>query len=1176
MNGGLMSLRVIAALSLLCLVPFASAATPVRSEARVYADSPGQLVALGDLLGELDICTVGKDEAGREFLVIDAEPEQLEQIRAAGLDVEVTWPDIRDKFRAMTGVDPDNVDAGRDFGYFFTYWEMLDTLRKLKAAYPLILDTFRIGPSFQNRWLFGVRISDNPTVDEPEPELFINGATHGREPLGTHACVRFATLLCQNYGTDSLVNWLVRNREFYIIPVMNPDGYVYNSDSGGSSSNWRKNRRGPVPPSIGIDLNRNYGYKWGYDNSGSSPTPSAETYRGPSRFSEVETRAVRSLLGTHKFRTCQDFHTYGRYNLYAWGYINSPMPQDSLVLKEMGDTFRVNNGYTQTGPIYRTIYPTNGGSTDYAQADTLKDSSLTDKKFITYGFCSELGINDFWYGWNLPAYVDSEVARNIPNLYYLARVSGVFFDPMRAVVNDSAQGNRTLQLDANETANLWFRVRNRAIHPLDSAYSISGKLRSLDTMVQVLDSVKSFPLCRRKDSTDNRAAQFAVYCRKGTNAGRVVPLRLELTYRDDTLTMTQPVNFTITIGSNPISLHDVGCTRLVAPAGSVDSGASVVPACSVYNYGDVSEGYNVRCRIGGLYNLTAAVTAHAAGTRVYVAFPAWVAAGRGTCAVSCSTELATDTTRVNDRRTGTVTVDVRDVACTRILTPADSADSGTVVVPACSVYNYGTTTPASYTVRLRVGTYSQPATVTSHVPGTAQYVTFPAWTATPPGTFTVTCSTELAGDLAAANNRKTGAFRVKSQGGSPPPGSGWALKASMPLTPSGRQVKDGGWLAYDAARARIFAAKGYKVGDFYSYNPATDSWKQLASWPAGTEGKLPQKGSAGCADGSGYIYATKGNNTQGFWRYDATGDWWAQKRDVPLGPSNKRVKGGTDIVYAQNGCCYLLKGYRNEFWKYFPTGDSWKQMPDAPAGANVKWDKGSWLAYDAAHFIYAHKAKFHEFYRYDTDKEQWEAGQLVAMPVIGSAGSKKAKDGSCGAWLNSAIYALKGGNTQEYWKHTTGTNYWVEKETIPKGAEGKKVKAGADLVSTGSVLFALKGNKTGQLWKYTPGAEFSMVGKGREGAVGLALESRDPAFRVIPNPLSGTGLLCYSLPAAANVTLRAYTADGRLVATLLSNRVLHGSGATRLNTVRLPPGVYLLRLDTGRSGPVQNFRLVVR
>ena len=1247
-----------------------AAATP-RMEARVYVESPEQATAkLGDLLGELDICTVDRTEGGREFLVINTDATQLAAIRATGVKVEVTWPDIREKFRKMTGVDPDNIDAGRNFGYFFTYWEMIDTLRRLASLYPAIVDTFKLGPSFQNRALWGLRISDNPTVDEAEPEIFINGATHAREPLGTHACIHFAQLLCRNFGTDSLVTWLVRNREFYIVPVMNPDGYVYNSDSGGASSNWRKNRRGPVPPAIGIDLNRNYGYKWGYDNSGSSPTPSNETYRGPSRFSEPETRAVRNFTYQHKFRTCQDFHTYGRYNLYAWGYYN-PMPPDSLVLKEMGDTFEVNNGYTQTGPIYRTIYPTNGGSTDYAQADTLKDST-NESKFITYGFSTELGRTDFWYGWDRPAYVDSEVTKNIPNLYYLARVSGVFFDPVRATVNDSALGNRTLQLDPNETADLWFRVKNRAIHPLDSAYSITGRLRSLDTMVTVLDSIKSFPRSLRRDSTDNRAAQFRVFCRRGATPGQVVPLRLELTYRDDTLTMMQPVAFTVTIGSNPIYIHDVGCSHLLAPSGVVDSGAIVVPACSVYNYGDIAESYTVRMRVGP-YNRTASVSNHAAGTRLYVTFAAWTAGARGSYAVGCSTELATDTVAGNNKAGGTVTVNVTDVACTRILAPAGSVDSGAVVTPACSVYNHGSTTPSSYTVRMRIGSgYNRTATVTGHAPGTAAYVTFPGWTASPPGNYAVSCSTELAGDQVLANDKATGSVDVVlsdigvvailAPTGTIPPGvvtpsatlhnygrqrdaatvtftigpayaetlslpaglpfadtalffpswtasagtfstrcstwmatdqypannvffgsvvvsesgggggGGWTARTPMPA--GAKPCKDGAWLTYDASKSRIYASRGNKQPDFFAYEPVGDSWGIRAPWQPGSEAKLPQKGSAGCADGNGAVYATKGNNTAGFWKYEASTNAWAQKKDVPLGVSNKKVKGGTDITWAYNGgvgAAYLLKGYKNEFYKYIPVGDSWSTLTPAPVGSNQKWDKGSWLAYDDANNrVYAFKAKYMEFYRYTPDGDSWSA-PLAPMPVTGSTGNKKAKAGSCGTYCDGSIYALKGGNTQQFFRYAIATNTWAELDTIPKGVEKKKANAGTDITTAGGVLYALKGNKSNQLWQYGFGLAVSEPWW-RDGVAASSSIVHRSWLIVSPNPLiGGLATVRFDKPVPGPVRLEVIDVTGRVVLqSPLATR--HSSFALDLRS--MPAGVYLVKLSG--DGFADSQKLVVQ
>jgi hypothetical protein len=207
--------------------------------------------------------------------------------------------------------------------------------------------------------------------------------------------------------------------------------------------------------------------------------------------------------------------------------------------------------------------------------------------------------------------------------------------------------------------------------------------------------------------------------------------------------------------------HDVGATRILAPTGTIDTGQSVAPACSVYNYGNQTESYRVRLKIGSFYNDTARVTSHAPGTRAYVTFPAYTTWPRGTFSVTCSTELAGDGVHANDRVADSVRVRVLDVGCSVLLAPLGTIDSGTTVTPACSVHNYGTGSQ-DYRVRMIIGSfYSDTAHVTGHAPGTALYVTFPEWAVTQiGGPYAVACSTELAGDAQAANDRQTGVVLV--------------------------------------------------------------------------------------------------------------------------------------------------------------------------------------------------------------------------------------------------------------------------------------------------------------------------------------------------------------------------------------------------------------------------------
>jgi hypothetical protein len=526
----------------------AAAGTSVPMEAKVYFTSPSELLAkLGPVLGRLDIFTEGRNAEGSPYLLIATDRDQLRAIQAAGLKTEVTWADLREKYRVMSGRTGTGSPTSSDFGYFFNYYEMTDTINHLLANYPSITTNATPGYSYENRPLLCIKISDNPLVNEGEPQVFVNGATHAREPMGTHACVAFASLLCMNYGHDSLITWLVNNREIYILPVMNPDGYVYNSDVIPSNPYWRKNRNLTSPRTSGVDLNRNYGYRWGWDDDGSSPYPDDETYRGPARWSEPETQVIRDFEAAHKFRTCMDFHTFGQYNLYAWGWTPDYPPEYATILYPCGETLLAHNGYMQTGPTNTTIYPVNGSSVDCEQADTLLNGS---HKFITYGFSTELGIYDFWYGENNPAYVDNEVAINIPNVYFLTRIAGVWFEPAGMVVNDTANGNANGQLDPGERASFWFKVKNRAIHPLDTAKAVTAVLKTSDTMVQVLTSSANFPAIPRQTTAHNGASQFQVQCNRNAAPGTNVNLRLEVTFTDDNVTIMAPVAYRITIGSH--------------------------------------------------------------------------------------------------------------------------------------------------------------------------------------------------------------------------------------------------------------------------------------------------------------------------------------------------------------------------------------------------------------------------------------------------------------------------------------------------------------------------------------------------------------------------------------------------------------------------------------------------
>jgi hypothetical protein len=123
----------------------------------------------------------------------------------------------------------------------------------------------------------------------------------------------------------------------------------------------------------------------------------------------------------------------------------------------------------------------------------------------------------------------------------------------------------------------------------------------------------------------------------------------------------------VKVKNHPASRHDVGVVAISSPPAAVESGTVVTPACTVYNYGSASENYDVRMAIGPDYDTVVGVTGHAPGAKLAVVFPNWtVSYPLGFYAVTCSTKLAGDTFKLNDRRTDSVEVsppsDIGDAA----------------------------------------------------------------------------------------------------------------------------------------------------------------------------------------------------------------------------------------------------------------------------------------------------------------------------------------------------------------------------------------------------------------------------------------------------------------------------------------------------------------------------------
>jgi len=366
---------------------------------KLFIENNSDLQTVYSLHIDLEHSIAEKD--GGAVLFVDENEFQV--ISNSGLRYEILIDDWKTYYAALSNLSETEKEfiriesnqsfgvSGFDFGSmggYYTFDEIIADLDEMFQDHPnLVTQKFSIGTSIEGRTIWAVKISDNPNINENEPAVGFDALVHAREPQSMATQMYFMWYLLENYGTDPEATYLVNNREMYFVPCFNPDGYEYNrqTDPNGGGM-WRKNRRNSGT-CYGIDLNRNFGYMWGYDDIGSSPDPCDQTYRGTAAFSEPEAMAVRDLAILKNYGTHFNMHSHGDYFLYPFGYIDQETP-DSLIYRESAGDMGYLNGYEYgTGPQLLG-YPSNGSIRDWMYGEQASKNK-------TFGYTIEIG-PAFW------------------------------------------------------------------------------------------------------------------------------------------------------------------------------------------------------------------------------------------------------------------------------------------------------------------------------------------------------------------------------------------------------------------------------------------------------------------------------------------------------------------------------------------------------------------------------------------------------------------------------------------------------------------------------------------------------------------------------------------------------------------------------------------------------------
>ncbi|MFC8069312.1 M14 family zinc carboxypeptidase [Streptomyces sp. NPDC057293] len=400
----------------------ASPETPDADEVKVFRADVTQeqvplLLAAGQDGHELTERVPDRGTATVEVYLTDQQADKLEK---QGVDLTE---------HSLSGRAEKRVEDAAD-GVFRPYsgsGGLREEILRTARQNPRLTKVVSIGKTVNGQDILALKLTKNAkeSKDGSRPSVLYMSNQHAREWITPEMTRRLMHHYLDKYDEDRRIRKLVDSTELWFLLSANPDGYDYTFENTDNRL-WRKNLRdnngdGALGAGDGVDLNRNFAYKWGYDDEGSSPNPTSQTYRGAGPNSEPETKALDRFQKRIGFTYGINYHSAAELLLYGVGWQVATDTPDDVLYKALAGTPE-NSAIPGYHPqVSSELYTTNGEADGHAA--NVNGTAMFTPEMSTCQTVSEQDPDDEWNaadcqsGFNFPddeRLIQQEFAKNIP------------------------------------------------------------------------------------------------------------------------------------------------------------------------------------------------------------------------------------------------------------------------------------------------------------------------------------------------------------------------------------------------------------------------------------------------------------------------------------------------------------------------------------------------------------------------------------------------------------------------------------------------------------------------------------------------------------------------------------------------------------------------------------------